>query len=123
MARLIMTTLVVFFVSFNLFAGVMVSTGVADMLGMDATVGEDDAVSDVAGGQDLDTGSATDGTLFGSNNVIGAQLTKLFGVVFPGLRMLERAGVPSFLTGALLGPLFSLFTVFSIASFVRGYSV
>jgi len=118
-----MTTLVVFFVAFNLFAGVMVSTGVADMLGMDASVGEDSAVDGVADGQDLDTGSATDGTLFGSNNVIGAQLTNIFGVVFPGLRMLERAGTPNFITGAILGPLFSLFTVFSVASFVRGYSV
>lgn len=117
------TLLMVFFVAFNLFAGVMISTGVADMLGLDATVGADDAVDERTGNTDVETGTSSGDTLFGLRNVIGGQVADFFGVIFPGLSMLERAGMPSYLTGGLLGPLFSLFVPIGLIAIIRGWNV
>jgi hypothetical protein len=118
------TLLVVFFVSLNLLSGAMLSTGVADMLGIDANVGEDDAVSErVSNAESVSSGTSTGSTLFGMYNVLSEQLSAFFGVIFPGLRMLERAGVPQVITGGILGPLFSIFIFVGIASFLRGWSL
>jgi hypothetical protein len=119
----VMRALVVFFVAFNLFAGAVMATGTDAMLGLDTNVGGDDAVSAQTSDQDIPTGSATDGTLFGSYNVLTAQIAGFFETVFPGLSMLSRAGVPGFITTGILGPLFSLFSFVALVSFFRGYDL
>lgn len=118
------TLAVVFFLSLNLFAGLLMSTGAAATLGISAEVGGDDAREELEGDTQsgLPTGSPSDGTLFGLYNVIGGFLSGVFNFVFPGLNMLNRAGVPSFLTN-MLGSIFSLLIVIDIAAFVRGYEV
>ena len=123
------TLLVVFFLSLNLISGIFISTGVDGFLGINTELGEDEETrqlqENVSGGDgegDLPTGSPSDGTLFGLYNVIGGFLSGLYSYVFPGLRMLNRAGVPSFITN-MMGTLFSLLIVVDIAAFVRGYEI
>lgn len=118
------TTLVIFFVAFNLFAGMLAATGVSSMLGLDAQVGEDDAVDQrVSDSDEIRSGPGGGSTLFGMYNVLSTQLGGFFGMIFPGLRMLNRAGVPGFITFGFLAPLFSLMTGIGIMSFLRGWDL
>ena len=118
------TTLVVFFLAFNLFAGVLAGMGVADALGMDTTVGEDEEVDKLdEQASDVQTGTGSGETLFGMYNVLASGLESIYGFVFPGLRMLERFGVPTELTQQFLAPLFSLMIAIAIAAYVRGYDL
>lgn len=118
------TTLVVFFIAFNLFAGMLMATGVASMMGLNAEVGGDDAVNKrVQNSEDVDSGTSTGDTLFGMYNVLSTQLGGFFGAIFPGLNMLNRAGVPQFITGGFLGPLFSIAIFVDIVSFLRGWGL
>jgi len=119
-----MTLVIVFFVALNLLSQAAISAGVASAIGLDATVGSNEAVdSQVQNAQNIDTGTSTGDTLFGSQNVLAAQLADVFGVIFPGLDMLDRAGTPDWIVGVVLGPLFSFLGIFYFASFVRGYSL
>jgi len=115
-----MIVLVVFFVSLNLFSGVLIGTGTAAMLGLDGQVGQSDAIDSTVANSGVDTGSATGSTLFGSYQVLTNQLSNIFGAVFPGLVLLRRAGVPTAITGGILGPLFTLFSTFGVVFFFRG---
>lgn len=118
------TTLVVFFIAFNLFAGAMLSTGIAGVLGLNAAVGGDSAVDDqLSDAENFESGTATGDTLFGSNNVLTVQLADLFGVIYPGLDMLHRAGTPAWITGGILGPLFSIAILLDAVSFLRGWGL
>lgn len=118
------TTLVVFFVAFNLLAGVLMSTGAAAALGMDTTVGGDDAVDKrVNQADDVSTGSGLGDTLFGMYNVLSSQIGNFFGVIFPGLEMVERAGVPGFITDGILAPLFGIAIFVDVVSFLRGWGL
>jgi len=119
----------VFFLSFNLFAGMLMSTGVAATIGLDTRVGGGEAVRDARQtGQDVETGAPTGETLFGAYNVLSNQLGTIFGIIFPGLRMLYNSGVPAFLVGGpstvgLLPPLFSTILAIDIISFFRGWGL
>lgn len=118
------TLLVVFFLALNVFSGVLLSTGAAATLGIGVEVGEDDARQELAQQTgELPTGSPSDGTLFGLYNVVGGVLSSIYDFVFPGLRMLNRAGVPVFITDRLLGDTMSLLITIDIAAFVRGYEI
>lgn len=118
------TLLVVFFLSLNVFAGVLGSTGAAATLGINVELGEDTAREELAQQTgELPTGSPSDGTLFGLYNVIGGFLSRVYDFIFPGLRMLNRAGVPVFITDRLMGDIFSLLITIDIAAFVRGYEI
>ncbi len=120
------TTLVIFFVAFNLFAGMLLTTGVAGMLGVDANVGEDKKINQTTqNAEDVSSGTSTGSTLFGMYNVLAGQLGKngFFGTLFPGLRMLHRSGVPMFITEGFLGPLFSMMMAIGMVSFLRGWDL
>jgi len=119
------TTLVIFFVAFNLFAGMLMSTGVAATLGLDANVGGDDAVDKRTGemSEDVTSGPGGGSTLFGMYNVLSNQISGFFGLIFPGLNMLNRAGVPGFITYGFLAPLFSLMSAIGVVSFLRGWDL
>jgi hypothetical protein len=115
------TLLVIFFLAFNLFSGMLLQTGVASMLGIDANVGEDEETQEkLAGGKNVSAGTGEGDDLFGLYNTLSRGVNDLFDTVFPGLRMLNRAGVPDFITNGFLGPLFSLFISIAIVSFLRG---
>lgn len=115
------TTLVIFFVAFNLFAGMLSATGVAATIGIDSNVGGDEITNDV--NREVDTGSPTQSTLFGMYNALGAQVSGLFASIFPGLAMLNRAGVPGYITFGFLSPLFSVMSVIAVLSFFRGWGL
>jgi len=117
------TTLVVFFLAFQLFAVMLSGTGAAGAIGVDVEVGEDSAANDLTDQNELPTGSPSGGTLFGMYNVIGGFLSSIYDFVFPGLRMLNRAGVPMWITDRFLGDMFSLLIVIDVAAFVRGYDI
>lgn len=118
------TTLVVFFVAFNLFAGMLMSTGVASTLGLDAQVGEDGEFDKTTGdASDIESGTPQGDNLFGMYNVLATQVGSLFDTIFPGLRMLNRAGVPAYITGGFLGPLFSVMIMIGTVSFLRGWDL
>lgn len=117
-----LVVLTVFFISFNLFAGLLMSSGAAATLGIDATVGEDQATDDLTNENDLATGSPTSGTLFGLYNVVSSQLAGFFEYIFPGLRMIGRFGVPNEIIN-MLGGVFSVITPIGVASFLRGFNL
>jgi hypothetical protein len=117
------TTLVIFFVAFNLFAGVLMSTGAAAAIGIDADVGGDEAVTQRTGDTEVQGGSGQGDTLADLRNVLVGQVSDLFGVIFPGLAMLERIGVPNYITGGILGPLFSVMITIAVLSFFRGWGL
>lgn len=132
------TLLVIFFVSMNLFASVLMSTGVAAMLGLDASVSQpcpdnptdeqienipDCSVQDQTSNSEVETGTGQGETLFGLRNVLGGQVAGLFGTIFPGLKMLDRGGVPSYIIGGILGPLFTVMTTIAVLAFFRGWDL
>lgn len=116
------TLLVVFFLSMNLFSGILISSGAAAGIGLDANVGGDEINQSVPR-EDFDTGSPTGSTLFGMYNVLTTQIENLFRTVYPGLAMMERAGVPDYILYGFLSPVFSLLIVIDIASFLRGWGL
>lgn len=118
------TTLVVFFLAFNLFAGMLSATGVAATIGIDSTVGEDEEFDQTVS----DAGSVNSGTprgdnLFGMYNVLSSQIGDFFDTIFPGLRMLNRAGVPGYITTGFLSPIFSIMIMIGVVSFLRGWNL
>lgn len=118
------TTLTIFFVALNLFAGMMLSSGAAADLGISPDVGGDEAVDEaVQNQQDVTTGTTTGSTLFGMYNVLSNQIGSLFSILFPGLLMLERAGVPNYITQGFFGPLFSVMIGITVMSFLRGWGL
>lgn len=116
--------IVIFFLAFNLFSGMMISTGFADTLGIDATVGEDEAVDQaVQDSENVSSGTSTGSTLFGMYQTLSGQVGGLLSTIFPGLRMLERAGTPKAITQGFLGPLFSVMIGLMVMSFLRGWDL
>lgn len=119
------TMLVVFFVGLNVFAGMLgAAPGVEAVLGLDTTVGEDDEINDtVDQAGEVDTGSGTGSTLFDMYHTLGTGWQKLTNALFPGLDMLNRAGVPGYITYGFLSPLFTLIIAIGVMSYVRGWGL
>lgn len=114
--------IVVFFLAMNLIAGVAQSQGISQTIGIDTNVGGDEIKSSVLQ-KEVPTGSSTGSTLFGMYNVMGGFLGGIYGSLYPGLEMLTHAGVPVWITRDILGNVFSLLTIYAIASFVRGWDL
>lgn len=112
------TVLVVFFVALNLFAGTLAATGVDQTLGLDASTGGDSAVDERTSNDNVSGGTGTGETLTNLRNVLSNQFASLIGIIFPGLAMLNRAGVPQFITN-LLGGMFSVMTTIAVIRFFR----
>lgn len=118
------TTLAIFFIAFNVFASALMASGVAGLIGVNAAVGGDQAVQNSQSeSDDIRTGNGLGGTLFGMYNVLADGLSTIVGVVFPGLSMLQRAGVPGFITNIILAPIFSFITAVGFISFLRGFDL
>lgn len=115
------TTLAVFFVAMNSLARVFRAAGVFDTLGITGPGAQQEISNQVS--QNVSTGAPTGSTLFGMYNVLGKQLSGLFDVIFPGLSMLQHAGVPWYITQLLLAPLISFMIIIAVMSYVRGYGL
>jgi len=124
MARPI-TMLAVFLLAMSLFSQVLISSGVAATIGLDAQVGGQqatDRVTETAEGN-VETGAPTGDTLFGLYNVLASTLSDILSIFNPGMQMLDNVGVPSPIVNGLLMPLVSLVKVVGIISFLRGWDL
>ena len=123
------TIFIVFFVAMNLFAGVFLSTGIAASLDMDDRIQTSDRVTDAvderrsADGGEIDTGAGTGSTLFGMYNAVLGGFIGLFENILPALKLLAYAGVPSWITGTLIGGMFGIVATIDGLSYVRGYDL
>jgi len=131
------TTLAVGFVFMQLFAVALQAQGVTALLGVgtitqpcpdNPTADEveriaDCKVSDITSDDNVESGTATGSTLFGMYNVLTGQLSKIYDVLYPGLNLLEHAGIPSWITEGIIGNLFSLMIFISLMSFLRGWDL
>lgn len=116
------TLLVVFFLAMNLLAAAVP----AHAIGIDTNVGGDEVqerTPDPNEAENVSSGAPTGSTLFGMYNVLSTQISNLFGAVFPGLRMLERAGMPGEITYGILAPIFALLIFVDVISFLRGWGL
>jgi len=124
------TVLVIFVVAMNAFAFAMIGMGVDDTMGLDGNIEssgniQDDPNFDGGEGSDevtLPTGSGAGGTLFGMYNVLGSGLESVFATIFPALKLMARAGVPSELVNAG-GTLMGFIIGFDVLSFIRGWDL
>lgn len=124
MASKLVAGLAVFFLVMNLWSGVLMSTGVGGMVGVDTRVGGDDAVDTVnQTAEDIDTGSPTGSTLFGMYNVLSDAFSSLSAPVTAGPTMLHRAGVPSILAFGLLQNVILAVYGYGIISLLMRYDV
>lgn len=115
------TTLVVFFLLFNLWANLLIGTGAAQELGVDPEVGHDELVDQVESEQ-MPLGTGIGQTLFGLYNVLVQFVNTVFGFATAGVSMLGNAGVPSeYLT--LLETLFGVLLVIDLVSFYKGWGL
>lgn len=122
MARPI-TILALFFIGFNLFAGMAMATGVDDVLNMDVEVGGDDKIDSVEQqSESVQGGTSVGQTLIGLYNVLAGGLSTILTTIFPGLAMLERAGLPRYVIN-FLGPIFSFIIAIGMISFLRGWGL
>jgi len=131
------TTLVVFFVAFNLFSVALTASGVASAVGLSASYGQSCPVDNPTQEQinsipacelqdntdDVPTGPGTGSTLLGLYNLVGGFASAIYDFIFPGLNLLNYAGVPTFITDRLLGDMISLLIAIDVAAFIRGYEL
>jgi hypothetical protein len=108
----------------NLFSGIVMSTGVGAMIGVDTAVGGDEKVdSAVQNASEVRSGAPTGSTLFGMYNVLAGGLSQLALPVTAGPQMLHRAGVPGVITNKLLTPLIAIVYALGVISFMRGWGL
>lgn len=116
--------LVVFFLTMNLFSGMLISTGAAASIGLENQVetgGSEDADSVEEASEEVSTGAPTGETLFGMYNVLADKIGQLRAIVFGGPTMLANAGVPRFLTAPMEAIIAVVYAV-GLIKFLRGIS-
>lgn len=110
--------------TFSLFSQLLLTSGVAGVLGINAHVGGGDEVDKaVSQAKETRTGSPTGSTLFGMYNALVQVVTVLTGTITAGPTMLRRAGVPSMITTGILQPLFIVVMGVGVVSFLRGWDL
>lgn len=116
--------LLVFFIVFNAWAGILQDFDVDDQLGFSAELGDTselEAVEDETA-SDVQTGSPVTGTIFGVIIASATKLAAIIGAVAPGVQMLVNV-VPSGPPTAIVGMLSALVPVIitvDILNFLRG---
>jgi len=119
------TLLALFFLSMNLFAGLLMTSGVAGMVGAETVVGGDEQVSEAVNQSgDIDSGAPTGSTLFGMYQVLADGVRTLAAPVRAGPQMLKRLPLfPDILADAFLQPLIVMVYAVGIISFMRGWGL
>jgi len=98
MAYKISMWIVIFLVSFNAGAGLLIGSGAADYIGVSPEVCTPDSVSNAAEtSQNVDTGTGGGSTLFGFYNALADPLESIFDAIFPGAAMMKCAGIPKYI--------------------------
>lgn len=118
------TTLLIFFLAMNLFAGLLMNTGVAADMGIETNIGGDTAVENTTSyaNDTVDTGTSTGSTLFGMYNVLTEGVNTIISTVTAGHIMLAQAGVPTPITN-MLNVMFGVVIALDIISFARGWGL
>lgn len=97
MAYKISMWIVIFLVSFNAGAGLLIASGAADYVGVSPQVCAPDSVENADDrAQNVDTGTGGGSTLFGFYNALADPLEGLFDAIFPGAAMLKCTGIPTY---------------------------
>lgn len=130
------TTLAVFFVAMNFLVVAMAAQGIFGVVGVgvadracpdnptDEQIQQIDncQIKDFAD-SDPSLGSSTGNTLFGMYNVVANQGGEFYDFIYFGLPILERAGVPGWITEGIIGNITSVLMVIAILSYARGYQL
>jgi len=119
------TTLAIFLLTFSLFSQMLVSTGVAATIGIDAQVSDgeiNETVTEETEGE-VTTGASSGNTLFGLYNQVTTQIQNILSIFNPGMTMLGNAGVPDPIVETLLKPLATLVKFIGLVSLVRGWDL
>lgn len=120
----VITVMAIFFLTMNLFAGTLMSTGVGDMLGVSTEVGGDEEIDQATNESDeISSGSPTGSTLFGMYNVLASGLSTILVPVTAGPTMLSRAGLPTEITFGIIQPVILIVYALGIMSFLRGWGL
>jgi len=131
------TAIAIGIIAAQLLTGMMQAQGVFAVLGLGAATQEcpdnptdeqvkhiaDCKVDELSDDDDVGIGSSTGSTLFGMYNVLASQAGGIYDVVYPGLTLLERAGVPGWITEGFFGNLFSVMITIALLSYARGYDL
>jgi len=120
------TLFIIFFVSMNLFAGIIIDTGTANTLGLNDRVHENEEVKQTVEDKQedgIDTGAGTGSTLFSLYNSVLGGFIGLAENILPALALLNHAGVPGWITGTFLGGMFGIVATIDGLAFVRGYDL
>lgn len=120
-----LTLLTIFFLTFNLFAGLLMTTGVAADYGMERAVGGDDAVDKAVNqSEDTKTGAPSGSTLFGMYQVLADGVSTLALPVTAGPQMLARLPLfPAVIANTFLQPIIAVVYALGIISFMRGWGL
>jgi len=116
----ITTTVVVFFIAFNAFAGIITASGLSDTWDTQPSAGEADALTEAQ--QEANDVSASGGglsTLFGLIVSVGGSIGTIFSAALPGVDMLADSGVPLWFLGYATAPL-ALISAIELADWLRG---
>lgn len=117
----ISTQLAVFFIAFNLFAGMLGGMGIADDLGINVETGDSNAINEATQKDDVGLGNSVGGTLFGMYNQLTNQVGVIVNTIAPGFAMLKL-----FLPNAIVDPFATIagvFVVVDLLSYARGFSL
>lgn len=115
--------IVMFLLFFNAGAGMLISTGVADEIGINPQTGNDDRLEAAnESASNINPGSGSGGTLFGLYNALAQTLETIFNAILPGAAMLKTAGFPAFFVDFLFTAAFVIVGLDTIA-FFRGYEL
>jgi len=117
----ISTQLAVFFIAFNLFAGMLGGMGIAGDLGINVETGDPDAIDEATEKEDVGLGNSVGGTLFGMYNQLTGQVGVIVNTIAPGFAMLKL-----FLPNAIVDPFAAIagvFVVVDLLSYARGFSL
>jgi len=114
------TTIVVFFILLNAFAGALETSGMTDKWDTGPEVDAPTALE--AAQSSADDAQVSGGgleTLFGLASSLGSTLATIFGGALPAIAMLGDLGVPGWFLGYITAPVVILSFV-EIAEFLRG---
>jgi len=115
----ISTQLVLFFIFFNAGAGMLVGSGVAADLGIDAQTNAPDELDQASTAAENAQPGQAGATLFGLYARLANITQTIFNSLFPGMAMLKRTPIPGFFIDFVSSGL-SIIAFVNIASFLRG---
>lgn len=114
------TQLTLFFIAFNAFGGILIASGVAGQLGINAETGSPDQIEQLsASDEEIALGNQVGGTLFGMYNQLTKQVGSIFYAVAPGFAMLKNF-LPDLWVDYLLSPMASVIVAKDLIAFARG---